>query len=402
MLTVAERPDGPVDAVLKARVFRGRVIDSEGAGLPDAIVRTKTSTASTDQEGHFTIRGAEPGEVRVERPAWVSTAFRWEGTGGEAVVELAPFQAKAVHVTGPAVVENYDAFLKMAATTELNSLMIDLKDERGLIFYDTSSPTALEANARVEDGYNLERVVAAAHARDLYVIGRIVLFSDPIVAKAIPEMAVWDSATNAPFHANDQYFLDPTDPEARQYGLDLAVEACEAGVDEIQFDYVRFPDFRTETSVFDEGSGDEVRRATINGLLTEAVVLLRPKGCAVAADVFGFLTTARDDGGIGQQWEDVTSIVDVVSPMVYASHYSEGWYGFEDPNQHPGPVVSYALADGLQRLGGNAVVRPWLQDFGYSDSQVRAQIESAEELGLGWMLWNAVSDVTVTALNPPS
>jgi hypothetical protein len=122
-------------------------------------------------------------------------------------------------------------------------------------------------------------------------------------------------------------------------------------------------------------------------------------GCAVAADIFGYLTTAGDDGGIGQRWEDVASIVDVVSPMLYPSHYDPVFFGFPS-NENPGQVVDQALADGMERLPREVVVRPWLQDFGYDAAQVREQIESAEQYGLGWMLWNAGSEVTVDALQP--
>ena len=100
---------------------------------------------------------------------------------------------------------------------------------------------ALEVGA-AQNSYDLNAVATAAHDENLYLIGRLVVFSDEIAAWNKPSLAVWDLATNAPFKVGGQYFLDPTDPEARQYGLDLAVEACSMGVDEIQFDYVRFPD----------------------------------------------------------------------------------------------------------------------------------------------------------------
>lgn len=399
MLTVAEPPKGVLDIVLKARVLRGRVVDPDGLGVIDARVETAAESAITDPEGHFTIRGAEPGEVAVERPAWLATTFNWDGGTGEALVELEPFDARAVHIGGPMVADELDHFMDMAMTTELNALMIDLKDEKGFVYFETENDVAREVDADLSS-YDLSQVVATAHEQGLYVIGRLVLFNDPIAAKRKPGMAVWDSSTNQPFNANGQYFLDPTDPDARQYGLQLAVEACSKGIDEIQFDYVRFPDSRTDTSVFDEGVSDEVRVPTINGFLTEAVQLLHPLGCAVAADIFGFLTTASDDGYIGQQWEEMAMIVDVVSPMVYPSHYSSGWYDFENPNEHPGPMVRNALSDGIRRLPRNTVVRPWLQDFAYDASQVRAQIEEAEQFGLGWMLWNATSSVTTNALNP--
>lgn len=398
MLTVGEPPEGTLDVVLKARVLRGRVVDTEGVGIVDALITTGTATATSDPEGHFTIRGGEPGRIAVERPAWTSTSFTWDGGGGEALVELEQFSARAVHITGPAAGGELSRFIQMAKDTELNALMIDLKDEKGRVYYNTQNPTAIEVGANF-GSYELADVVAQAHQEGLYVIGRLVVFNDPIAAVAKSSMAVWDSSTNSPFESRGQFFLDPTDPDARQYGLDLADEVCGSGIDEIQFDYVRFPDALTPDAVLDQGIGDDVRVPTINGFLTQAVERLHPQGCAVAADVFGFLTTASDDGYIGQQWEEMAMIVDVVSPMVYPSHYSADWYGFENPNDHPGPMVQNALSDGIDRLPRNVVVRPWLQDFGYDQGQVRAQIESAEAFGLGWMLWNSASEVTTAALN---
>jgi hypothetical protein len=276
--------------------------------------------------------------------------------------------------------------------------MIDLKDETGFVWFDTENPVALEIGADNE-AYDLEASVTRAHDLGLYVIGRLVLFNDPVAAMGKPEIAVWDSVADAPYETNGQFFLDPTDPGARQYGMDLAVEACQAGVDEIQFDYVRFPDDRRDAATFDGGVNPDIRVSTISAFLTEAVETLRPMGCAVAADIFGYLTTATNDGGIGQRWEEVASVVDVVSPMLYPSHYHPEFFGFSS-NENPGEVVKQALADGMRRLPRNIVVRPWLQDFGYDAAKVREQIESAEQYGLGWMLWNAESQVTVEALNP--
>jgi hypothetical protein len=241
-------------------------------------------------------------------------------------------------------------------------------------------------------------VADAAEREDLYLIGRLVTFQDPLAARAKSEMSVWDMSNGTPFSSRGQYFLDPTDPDSRAYALDLAEEACDLGVDEVQFDYVRFPDARPESVQFDRGVTEEVRSEAIRGFLLEALDRLHPLGCAVAVDVFGFVTTAADDGGIGQRWEDITSVADVISPMIYPSHYDPGWYGLESPNEHPARVVEAALSDAMERRAGRVVVRPWLQDFGYDARQVRDQVEVAESYGLGWMLWNATSDVTVGAI----
>ncbi|MEX1038242.1 MAG: putative glycoside hydrolase [Acidimicrobiia bacterium] len=398
MVTLDESPGETFSVVLNARVLRGRVVDADGEGIASARVTAGPANAVSDEEGHFQLRGAEPGPVTVVRPAWLPTDFIWDGGPGENIVAIEPFTARAVHISGEAVANDFDRFVDMAMTTELNALMIDLKDESGYIWYNSTDPTAIEAGA-VSSVYDLSEVVSRAHSVGLYVIGRLVIFQDPVAAKAIPAMAVWDTELNEPYSANGQYFLDPTDPDARAYAISLAVEACEIGVDEIQFDYVRFPDARRESAQFDEGVNAETRTSTINAFLSKAVEALHPLGCAVAADIFGFLTTAKDDGGIGQQWEEVTAAIDVASPMLYPSHYGPGWFGFENPNEHPADVVRLALEDGMERLTGNVVVRPWLQDFGYSTESVRAQIDSTERFNLGWMLWNAQSIVTVDALD---
>lgn len=397
MVTLDESPGETFDVVLNARVLRGRVVDEEGIGVESAQIVSGEATVTTDAEGHFQLRGAEPGPVTVFRPAWVETEFIWDGTAGENVIPIEHFVARAVHISGEAVSSEFDAFIDMAMSTELNAVMIDLKDESGHIWYDSANPTAIEAGA-VSPVYDLGSVVTQAHDNDLYVIGRLVIFQDPVAAQSIPDMAVWDDATQAPLNSNGQYFLDPTDPKARDYALGLAVEACAAGVDEIQFDYVRFPDYRPESSQFDGGVSQEVRVSTVTGFLLDAVDTLHPMGCAVAADIFGFVTTTTDDGGIGQQWEEVTAAVDVASPMLYPSHYGTGWFGYENPNDFPADVVRRALEDAMERMSRNIVIRPWLQDFGYSSESVRSQIESAESFDLGWMLWNAASNVTVEAL----
>ena len=395
--TVTPPESGIFDAVLKARVLRGRLVSPGDNPVADAVVDADSGQARSNGEGQFVIRGAEPGPVTASRPAWEPTTFEWSGGPGEVEVEMSPKMVKAVHMTGEAVEERLGEFIAMVEESELNALMIDLKDESGQVMYRSEVPTVAEAGAG-RGRYDLREVVEAAAENDLYVIGRLVTFQDPIAARALPEMAVWDEATGAPFTSDDQYFLDPTDPDARAYALDLAEEACSMGIDELQFDYVRFPDARPESVQFDAGVTIDIRAEAIRGFLVEAASLLHPLGCAVAVDVFGFVTTVADDGGIGQNWEDITSVVDVASPMLYPSHYGTGWYGYETPNENPGGVIDQALADAMRRLNRQVVVRPWLQDFGYSTSEVREQIEMAEKYGLGWMLWNARSQVTTDAL----
>lgn len=386
---------------LMPRILRGVVEDPEGRPVKGVYVESGRGSAVSSADGSFTVRLAEPGNVRVWRPAWHLGDFDWDGGLGERTISIEPRVVKAVHVTGEVAGDpvRWEAMLELTDTTELNGVMLDLKDEYGLIYYETQVGVADEANA-VYPLYDLAEAVRDADARGLYLIGRIVTFQDPQAAQRIPEIAAFDTATGGPYNKGGQWFLDPTDSKARGYALSLAVEACQLGVDEIQFDYVRYPDGLPDTVVFDGGSDSETRVATIESFLLEARDVLHPLGCAVAGDIFGFITTARDDGGIGQQWEIVADALDVVSPMLYPSHYSTGWYGFDRPVDHPGDMVRRALEDGIERLERGTVIRPWLQDFGYTADQVREQTESAEAFGLGWMLWNAFSNVSVDALDP--
>jgi hypothetical protein len=396
-IAVLGQPEDSMEAVLRPQLLRGRIVDPDGRAVEGAYVTSSAGTSVTNLNGQFTLRKAEPGPVQVWRPAWEGAVFEWDGSPGEEAVAIAPETMKAVHINGDAAEERWSEFVALAQTTELNSLMLDLKDETGAVLYDTSVALAQQIGA-VTPKYDLQQVVIDAERAGIYLIGRIVSFQDPIAAIRVPDLAVWDSVAGAAYSYNGQYFLDPTDPMSQAYALDLAVEACAAGVHEIQFDYVRFPDNRRDGAVFDGGVSEDVRIATIRDFLATAVAELHPLGCAVAADIFGFITKAVDDGGIGQQWEEVTSVIDVASPMLYPSHYASGWYGFQNPVDYPAALVGYALDDGLGRLARQIVVRPWLQDFGYDAGQVRAQIEEANSRGLGWMLWNAQSNVTVDAL----
>jgi hypothetical protein len=391
----------PVTYSLRPVVLRGTVMDSAGYGLAGATVHLGTESVKTDESGVFALERAIPGPLTVQRPGWYDAEVEWSGDDLVAEVSMEPMIIRGLHVGGTVVGDPvaWSEMLAIAEDTVVNALVIDLKDESGRIFYDSQVALARRVGA-VDPAYDLASIATQMEADGLYRIGRIVAFQDPIAAQFNPEFAVGDSSTGEPFNKNGQYFLDPTDPTARAYALDLAVEACDAGLDEIQFDYVRYPDGFGEEAVFDGGSEESVRVEAITQFLSEANANLHPRGCAVAADIFGFITSVSHDGGIGQQFEELVNVADVVSPMIYPSHYSTGWFGFNVPNDNPGPVVSSALADGLDRLDGPAIIRPWLQDFYYDTSQVRAQIAEAERRSVGWMLWNAASRFQVGALDP--
>ena len=391
---VGDVSDGRADAVIT-----GRVLDLDGDPLEGAVIRGGEITSKTDAGGRFLLGAFPAGSLTIERPAYESRTVAWDGSTGF-TFRLTPRIVRALHVAGwvAASEAGFSEMLRLAENSAVNALVIDIRNENGLIYHDSAVPQVDAIGAQADPAFDLAERVSRAHQAGLYVITRIVSFQDPIAGWARPSWAVVDTRTGGPLNKNGQVFLDPTDPAPRAYAMALAEEACAAGVDEVQFDYVRFPDGGGEYSRFDGPADAASRVATISAFLTDARSQLLPRGCATGADIFGWITNTPTDGGIGQHFESIIGAVDVVSPMIYPSHYSSGWYGFTVPNDHPREVVTFASRDALARMGGSSVVlRPWIQDFWYSAGQVREQIDAMGDLGLGWMSWNILSEFTAGA-----
>ena len=216
----------------------------------------------------------------------------------------------------------------------------------------------------------------------------MVAFQDPIFSRNYPESTIKDISTNKPYNQDGQYFLDPSDSKSREYILNIALEACLLGFDEIQFDYIRYPDTSYQGLVYDEESNSENRTKNINSFLQNATDLLHDNGCLASADIFGYVLNAKSDNGIGQYLETIVNTVDFISPMVYPSHYSKGSFGYSYPNNFPYEIVTAALNDGLLRGVKEKNLRPFLQGFWHSSEDVRLNIKAAEDKGLDWIIWN--------------
>jgi len=363
-----------------------------GTPVVGATIRIGSVSDITDSAGRVRLTGAGAGTITISSPGRDDQNVRWAGFGDRVTIIVTSPVRRAVHVAGSIPgTPRWQELLDLADRTALNAVMLDIKDESGRVFPASASAWAAAAGS-VLGRWDLPEVVDETHSRGLDVIARIVAFQDPLAGRRLPGIAALNVSTGGPYTKNGQVFLDPTDPDARAYALELAAEACAAGVDEVQFDYVRFPDGIFSGVRFDGGSSPEVRVATITGFLAEARSRM-PSSCDVAADIFGFITSIDGGGGIGQKLTALDGVLDVVSPMVYPNHWGPGWFGFDVPANHPGPVVEGSSRNAIERLSADGtIVRPWLQDFGgYGPTQLRAQIDAADSLGLGWMIWNAGS-----------
>jgi hypothetical protein len=307
--------------------------------------------------------------------------------------------------------------IDVAKTTEINSLVIDVKDDRGLMLYRSTVPLAQELRADTTYPMSYRRVRAmldTLRKYNVYPIARIVVAKDPLLAKIRQEWAIRrrDDSTAVWLDSDGNPWLDPSHPEIWKYAADVAEEAVNLGFSELQFDYVRFPD---EDRVIDEG-----RYANMNGRVRAQVIrdqlgylrtLVKPLGVRMTIDVFGLTATDSTDMGIGQRWEMFIDRADVVLPMNYPSHFAPGTYGLSNPNAKPYETIARAMEDAIRRtqgIAGAAKIIPWYQDFTmgkprYGAEQVRAQIQSGYASGFhSWILWNPRSRYTLSALKRDS
>jgi hypothetical protein len=305
--------------------------------------------------------------------------------------------------------------IALAKTTEVNALVIDVKDDRGFVLYRSRVALAHEIGADTVQpltGAHLRALLDTMRVHGIYPIARIVVAKDPLLAQRRPEWAIRRRADpRLPWHDRQgRPWLDANQRGVWQYAVDLAREAVSLGFSEVQFDYVRFPDDKrlVTEATFPLANG-RLRAQVIREQLAFVRAALAPLRVPVTADVFGLTASDTTDMGIGQRWEMFADQVDVVLPMSYPSHYAKGTYNLADPNAHPYAVIDHTLKDAKRRsatVPGAAAIRPWYQDFTlgpphYGVAEVRAQIQAGYDNGImGWLLWNPGSRYPGAELTP--
>ncbi|HKB92717.1 MAG TPA: putative glycoside hydrolase, partial [Gaiellaceae bacterium] len=265
-------------------------------------------------------------------------------------------------------------------------------------------PAIARKDGAARSYFDPAKVAKQAHAAGVYLIGRVVTFQDPITASAHPELAIHRSDGSV-WHTNGGLaWLNPYSRTAWKYDVDVAVAAANAGFDEIQFDYVRFPSDGDLSLIRYPGPHPQPMERTVTAFLAYAAGRLHPLGVRVSADVFGL--SATRDLGIGQYPGELAKVADAIYPMTYPSHYSPGEFDLPDPNAAPEKTVAFSLRDFRARLAGtDARLVPWLQDFTlgrtYTAADVAAQVAAARRFQTGgFLLWNAAGLYTPGALEP--
>src|SRR3989344_3048009 len=302
--------------------------------------------------------------------------------------------------------------MEFVKKSELNSIVIDVKDYSGTVAFDTKSEIVDKVGSEEIRVTDLKEFIKTLHQNNIYTISRITVFQDPIYAKYNPSVAV---QTKNGINWKDKkglMYVDPSAEEFWNYIAEIAKESEKIGFDELNFDYIRFPsDGNMKDIVFPLSS--RATTTSINLSSTKEILLenffkylqkeLKTIGVPISADVFGMVMTNYDGLNIGQVLERIYPYFDYISPMVYPSHYPATFQGFKNPAAYPYEVVKYSMERGVARMvaasSSPQKLRPWLQDFDlgatYDAAKIRAQIQAVYDAGLtSWMMWDPSNEYT--------
>lgn len=335
---------------------------------------------------------------------------------------------KGIYVTpDSAKGENFEELIQFINETELNAMVIDVKDDEGNITMDFKSDNKLISSNTV-NRVDVKKVIKAMEKNNIYPIARIVTFKDSRLSEEKPDWSFKTSDGNVWESEGGDSFLNPFNDKVWKYNIAVAKEAAKAGFKEVQFDYVRFPEgFENKDKSLQYSNGKyknsdlnhvEQRVDTITNFLKTARKDLKSYDVQTSSDVFGYAATVKETPGIGQSFPKIAKNVDVISSMIYPSHWSPGDFGLEAPDTEPYKTVDRYLDKEKEALQGidpkKVKSRPWLQDFtasylgegqykSYDKAEVTAQVQALKDHNIHeFLLWDASADYTKGADYNPS
>jgi hypothetical protein len=299
---------------------------------------------------------------------------------------------------------------ELIKSTELNTVVLDIKDSTGSISFIDEDLQENHGNGCVVK--DMKEFIEELHNDDIYVIGRISTFQDPLYTKIHPELAVKSHSTGGVW--KDRKGLSFVDVGAKDY-WDHIVEIAEAshdiGFDEINFDYIRYPsDGNMKDANYTYTTGSSTKAEMVESFFSYLHNKLKDTGMKTSADLFGLVTVATDDLGIGQVLERALPYFDYIYPMVYPSHFGPGSGGYNKPAENPYGIIKYSMDGAIKKeieyrinkgisTSTQSQIKPWLQDFDlgatYGVSEVRAQIKATYDTGIkSWLMWDAGNTYT--------
>ena len=322
-----------------------------------------------------------------------------------------PESVKALYMSGwvAGSKDFRDSLVKIIDETELNAVVIDIKDSTGRVSFSTDDPLIKEIGSSENRIKDIRALTSLLHSKNIYIIGRVSVFQDPYLTKIKPEWAVKKSSDGGVWKDRKGLsFLDPTNKNVHEYILAIAKNSYKEGFDEINFDYIRYTSDGNMKDINYNLAPGKTRADNMESFFKYlSTEIKKDENIPISGDLFGLTTEAKDDMGIGQVWEKAVPYFDFVCPMVYPSHYPSGHAGYKNPSLYPYEVINRALISAVTRT--KAInqdilkIRPWLQDFDmgatYTKELVKAQMKATYDNDLtSWMLWDPSNKYTPSAL----
>lgn len=326
-------------------------------------------------------------------------------------MERIPVRVKGVYVSAYVAGSEsmMDPIIEKIDQTEINAVVIDVKDDEGRVTFSMDSPMVTELGAVDVKIPDMPALMKKLKEHNIYTIARVVAFRDPYLAEKRPDLSLKLGDGSIYRDSKDLAWVNPYKQEVWDYLVEVGLEAHEMGFDEIQFDYIRFSTEKgIDQVVYDEAdTNGRSKKDIITEFIGYAYEKLAENGVFVAADVFGAIMGGGEDSDtVGQSYGEMAKRLDYICPMVYPSHYGDGNFGIEHPDTQPYDTILGAMNQSREDLGNYetedtdlAIVRPWLQDFTasylehyipYGDEEVRAQIQAVYDAGYEeWILWSA-------------
>ncbi|MBI2023823.1 putative glycoside hydrolase [Candidatus Giovannonibacteria bacterium] len=320
-----------------------------------------------------------------------------------------PIPVKGIYMTSwVAGTKNWrDKLINFVDKTEINTIVIDVKDYSGRISFEVSDPILVELEYTEKRISDIENLIEILHKKNIYVIGRISVFQDPHLAKKRPDLALKNKSGEVWSDRRGLMWVDPASSEVWDITVAISKEAERAGFDELNFDYIRFPsDGNIKDARYPFWDGKMKKSEVINNFFSYLNENLKDIGVPISADIFGMTTVTSNDLNIGQVFEDAVKNFDYVSPMVYPSHFAKGFMGYKNPSEFPYEVIKKALDDARAKtlaIGQDPEkIRPWIQDFNlgtkYDSPMIKKEIKAVYDSGFSsWLSWDPSNQYTPEA-----
>jgi len=379
--------------------FHGTVIDKNTL-LPvkNAMISDSRHVVKSDNNGTFSIKSDEK-TYHIKSYGYKPLSF--SSDINETVLKIEPINVKALYLTfwgASNTSKTLKKILKIIKETEVNAIVMDVKNEYGSTSFLTSFKQANSYGAhKKRTNRDIKKFIKTMKENNIYTIARIVTFKDELQASNNPDYAIKKEDGSIWRNHDNMAWVDPFDKRSYVYTINIAKEAAKVGFDEINFDYIRFP--AKEGLALSKKSTQKNRIKAIGNFLDLAQSRLRKYGVFISVDTYGNICWAKDDTGIGQTISSLAKHADYLCPMLYPSGFASGSFFFKYPSKHPYEVIYRSLKHIDDQIDLKRV-RPWLQYFKdythvkkhYKKFEINEQIRATEDVNTsGWMMWSPSS-----------